>query len=66
MSIHCFMGKGRTGTILACYLIETEGLSAADAIIETRRRRKGSIETEEQEQTIRDYESHYRLKTCNV
>lgn len=62
VGIHCAMGCGRTGTILACYLVASEGYSADDAIIETRKRRKGSIETRRQEQAVRDYEKSLKEK----
>lgn len=56
VGVHCAMGCGRTGTILACYLVAKEGYSADDAITETRKRRRNSIETRKQEQAVRDYE----------
>ena len=60
VGIHCAMGCGRTGTMLACYLVSQEGYSADDAIEETRRRRKGSIENKRQEQAVRDYEKQLK------
>ena len=60
--IHCFMGCGRTGTMLACYLMSREDMSADEAIAETKRRRKGSIENMEQEQAVRDYEQYLKRK----
>ena len=48
IAIHCRAGYGRTGTMLACYLV-WKGSTAQDAIAEVRRRRPGSIETREQE-----------------
>ncbi len=56
------MGRGRTGTILACYLMKKEGMSASAAIEETKKKRKGSIETDEQEETIRKYEIYLKEK----
>ena len=56
VAIHCAMGCGRTGTMLACYLMQQEGLSAEEVIAETRKRRKGSIENRKQEQAVVDYE----------
>lgn len=41
--------------MLACYLVAREGHSGDQAISETRARRKGSIETRRQEQTVRDF-----------
>ena len=55
--MRCRAGYGRTGTMLACYLVAVEGYSAADVITETRRR-SWSIETEQQEQAVFDFERH--------
>jgi len=52
--VHCLAGRGRTGTMLACYLV-SRGRSARDAIEEVRRRRPGSIETLEQEDAVERY-----------
>lgn len=52
--VHCGAGVGRTGTMLACYLVH-KGYSAADAISEVRRKRPGSIETPEQEEIVIRY-----------
>ncbi len=52
--VHCAAGHGRTGTILACYLVAT-GMSAEEAIAEVRHKRPGSIETFEQEESIHEY-----------
>ncbi|MEK7241651.1 MAG: dual specificity protein phosphatase 23 [Planctomycetota bacterium] len=53
--VHCGAGIGRTGTMLACYLVH-KGYSARRAIEEVRRKRPGSIETPEQEEIIALYE----------
>lgn len=50
--MHCTLGFGRTGTMLACYLVKERGLCAGDAIAEIRRLRPGSIETYEQEKAV--------------
>ena len=47
VGVSCEFGLGRTGTILACYLVK-QGLDAIAAIDEVRKKRPGSIETEEQ------------------
>ncbi|MGR3219833.1 MAG: dual specificity protein phosphatase 23 [Candidatus Anammoxibacter sp.] len=54
--VHCDGGMGRTGTILAIYLVSSKGFSAKEAISEVRKRRPGSIETKEQEDIIFKYE----------
>jgi atypical dual specificity phosphatase len=59
--VHCDAGIGRTGTMLACYLVN-KGHTALHAISEVRRRRPGSIETLEQEDTIIKYEERFLKK----
>lgn len=51
--VHCAAGRGRAGTILACYLVSHEKLSAEDAIAKLRQKRPGSIEVEEQRDAVR-------------
>ncbi len=53
--VHCDAGIGRTGTMLACYLV-SKGYNAADAIEEVRAKRPGSLETIEQEEVVLKYE----------
>lgn len=52
VAVHCMHGHGRTGTMLACYLVKTRKISGIDAINEIRRLRQGSIETHEQEKRV--------------
>ncbi|MDA4118127.1 MAG: dual specificity protein phosphatase family protein [Thaumarchaeota archaeon] len=42
--VHCLAGKGRTGSVLAAYMIAYEGKTAHQAIEELRSRRPGSVE----------------------
>ncbi len=54
VTVHCYMGWGRTGTLLAAYLISEE-MSADEAINEVREKRSGSIETHGQERILHRY-----------
>ncbi len=54
--VHCEAGMGRTGTLLACYLV-SKGYSATNAIEEVRIKRPGSIETTEQQEVVLEFES---------
>ena len=58
--VHCAAGIGRTGTILACYLVKYHKLSAKDAIEKVRKERPGSIQSESQEIAIGLYYKHMR------
>ncbi|MFQ6025453.1 MAG: dual specificity protein phosphatase 23 [Nitrosopumilaceae archaeon] len=58
--VHCAGGLGRTGVILACYLIKYENYSANDAIEGVRKERPGSIQSELQQIVISLYEKHVR------
>jgi len=53
--VHCYAGRGRTGTLLACYLVWKRGLTADEAMREVRRIIPGAIETEEQEEAVRRF-----------
>lgn len=49
--VHCMAGIGRTGTVLAGYLV-WRGSTPEDAIAEIRNTRPGSVETFDQESSI--------------
>ncbi len=54
--VHCQAGIGRTGVMLACYLVN-KGYSASEAIKNIRRLRPGALETVEQENAVFEYEA---------
>jgi len=55
--VHCAAGKGRTGTILAAYLLKQDNISAQDAIKKIRKLRPGSIQSKVQEEILHNYET---------
>ena len=55
--MHCMYGFGRVGTMLACYLVKTTHCSAQEAINIVRRKRPGSIETNQQEKLVLEFSS---------
>lgn len=52
--VTCAAGIGRTGTVLACYLVST-GYAPKEAIQFVRGLRPGSIQTRPQEAAVHDY-----------
>jgi atypical dual specificity phosphatase len=52
VAVHCGGGLGRTGTLLACYLVQRDGLEAKEAIERVRRARPGSVETRAQVEAV--------------
>ena len=55
--VHCLAGLGRTGTMLACYLV-SKGEDASAAVARVRRERPGSVETPAQEEVVLQYARH--------
>jgi len=59
--VHCMAGRGRTGTMAACYLVSL-GRDADEALREIRALRPGSVETREQEQVVRRFAARQRRR----
>jgi atypical dual specificity phosphatase len=60
--VHCAAGKGRTGALLAAYMIKKENLSADQAIEKIRLMRPGSVQSVTQETALSMYEKYVRSK----
>lgn len=60
--VHCAAGKGRTGTVLAAYLIKYKGLSAVESINMIRSMRPGSIQSSRQEMALLLYERYIKVR----
>ena len=60
VAVHCRYGLGRVGTMLACYLVKTTNCDAQEAISIVRRKRPGSIETQEQEKLVQRFSASFK------
>lgn len=54
------MGRGRTGVMLACYLVHFLGQPPERAILNIRLMRPGSLETYQQERIVIKYHDYLR------
>ena len=54
VAVSCYAGIGRTGTVLACYLVH-RGQQPAEAISRVRELRPRSVQTVDQETAVYDY-----------
>jgi len=61
VGVSCGAGIGRTGTVLACFLVK-KCKAAEEAMEEVRRKRGASIETEEQKEAVRIYAKRIGLE----
>ena len=59
VAVHCGAGLGRTGTVLAAYLV-ANGMNPKEAVAKIRDLRPGSVETAEQERAIESFARRIR------
>ncbi|XP_054641341.1 protein tyrosine phosphatase domain-containing protein 1 isoform X1 [Dunckerocampus dactyliophorus] len=55
IAVHCHAGLGRTGVLLACYLVFTSRMNADQAILFVRAKRPNSIQTRGQLLCVREF-----------
>ncbi len=60
--VHCAAGKGRTGAVIAAYLVMKQNLTAEQAIAKLRNMRPGSIQSVSQETAVSVYEKYLKSK----
>jgi atypical dual specificity phosphatase len=63
VAVHCKAGIGRTGTILAAWLIREGGLSADNAIARLRSINRSYVQTEVQEVFLHDFENDLLMRS---
>jgi atypical dual specificity phosphatase len=56
LAVHCLAGLGRTGTILAAYMVKEKGVSAQVALNQIRRFNRQFVQTADQEDFLVEYE----------
>ncbi|XP_059150237.1 protein tyrosine phosphatase domain-containing protein 1-like [Physella acuta] len=61
VAVHCHAGLGRTGLIIACFLIFNNRVSAQKAVQYVRSRRPGSIQTRKQLKTCYMFEREIKI-----
>ncbi|XP_062396218.1 protein tyrosine phosphatase domain-containing protein 1 [Sardina pilchardus] len=65
VAVHCHAGLGRTGVLLACFLVFSTRMTADQAILSVRDRRPNSIQTRGQLQCVRQF-SQFLVPLRNV
>lgn len=56
--IHCHAGLGRTGLLIACYLVYSQRMPSEEAIKIVRTNRPGAVQTTKQAQFVIGFEKH--------
>lgn len=60
IAVHCHAGLGRTGVLVAAYLMLVDRMSFADAVREVRAHRAKSVQTMDQVQCLIDFERYIK------
>jgi atypical dual specificity phosphatase len=60
--VHCAAGKGRTGAVLAAYLVKKQNITADQAIEKVRGMRPGSVQSISQETAVSMYEKYLKSR----
>ncbi|MEM0075472.1 MAG: dual specificity protein phosphatase family protein [Conexivisphaerales archaeon] len=63
VAVHCLAGQGRTGMVLACYLVREKGLPAQKAIEYVKKERPGSLARAKQRDAVMKYQEYIQKKT---
>ncbi|XP_041975630.1 uncharacterized protein LOC121730577 isoform X2 [Aricia agestis] len=63
VAIHCHAGLGRTGVLIACYLVYSMRMRANDAIRLVRRRRPRAVQTRGQIRCVQQFECYLLPQT---
>lgn len=66
VAVHCHAGLGRTGLVIACYLVFSLGCSATYAIGEVRKGRRGALQTHAQEAFVLVFEIWIQHLRCCI
>ena len=62
VAVHCFAGLGRTGTMLACWLVRDPAQTTASVLATIRRIEPGFVQTAQQEAFVAVWESSVRRR----
>ncbi len=65
VAVHCHAGLGRTGVLIACYLVYYLRVRANDALRYLRLKRPGSVQTRRQIDCVKEFEAFF-LPQCVV
>ena len=65
VAVHCHAGLGRTGVLMACYLVYFMRVRSNDAIRYVRLKRPGSVQTRRQIDCVKEFEAYF-LPQCLI